>query len=156
MQRSDRQKPITQPYDQIDEAALLRAKTVSTTKPVSLSSSSHRGFDWLTLGVVILIAAFFAFTARLNAQPATSFVPIAVLCATGCGLLVTAIRKLHTRKGTGLFEAALGGFFIALFQFTVAITYPGVFDTLIQGQISGHDFLITWGLVAAFSILFSI
>ncbi len=155
MQRSDQQKPITQPNDQIDEAALLRAKTVATTKPVSLSSSSHRGFDWLTLGVVILIAAFFAFTARLNAQPATSFVPVAVLSATGCGLLVTALRKLHIQKGTGLFVAALGGFFVALFQFIVALTYPGVFSTLILGGPLQQAFLLTWGLIIGFSVLFS-
>jgi hypothetical protein len=155
MQRSDQEKPITQPNDQIDEAALLRAKTVATTKPVSLSSSSLRGFDWLTLGVVILIAAFFAFTARLNAQPATSFVPIAVLSATGCGLLVTALRKLHTQKGTGLFVAALGGFFVALFQFIVALTYPGVFSTLLLGGPLQQAFLLTWGLIIGFSVLFS-
>ncbi len=155
MQRSDQQKPITQPNDQIDEAALLRAKTVSTTKPVALSSSSLRGFDWLTLGVVILIAAFFAFTARLNAQPATSFVPVAVLSATGCGLLVTALRKLHIQKGTGLFVAALGGFFVALFQFIVALTYPGVFSTLILGGPLQQAFLLTWGLIIGFSVLFS-
>jgi hypothetical protein len=155
MQRSDQEKPITQPNDQIDEAALLRAKTVATTKPVSLSSSSLRGFDWLTLGVVILIAAFFAFTARLNAQPATSFVPIAVLSATGCGLLVTALRKLHTQEGTGLFVAALGGFFVALFQFIVALTYPGVFSTLLLGGPLQQAFLLTWGLIIGFSVLFS-
>ena len=158
MQRPDQPKSTTVQNDQVDKAQLNKSQAVSTTKHVSFPPSPPqvRGFDWTAIGIVILIAAFFALTARLNAQPATSFVPIAVLCATGCGLLVTAIRKLHTRKGTGLFEAALGGFFIALFQFTVAITYPGVFDTLIQGQISGHDFLITWGLVASFSILFSI
>jgi hypothetical protein len=155
MQRPDQQKSITQPNDQIDEAALLRAKTASITKSVSLSSSSHHSFDWLTLGVVILIAAFFAFTARLNAQPATSFVPVAVLSATGCGLLVTALRKLHTQKGTGLFVAALGGFFVALFQFIVALTYPGVFNTLILGGPLQQAFLLTWGLIIGFSVLFS-
>lgn len=158
MQRPDQPKSKTAPSDQADKAPLNKSQVVSTTKTVSFPSSPRqvRGFDWTALSVVILIAAFFALTARLNAQPATSFVPIAVLSATGCGLLVTAIRKLHTSKGAGLFEAALGGFFIALFQFTIAITYPGVFDTLSQGQILGHDFLITWGLVAGFSILFSI
>lgn len=155
MQPSDQEKPITQPNDQIDEAALLSAKTVVTTKPVALSSSSLRSFDWLTLGVVILIAAFFAFTARLNAQPATSFVPIAVLSATGCGLLVTALRKLHTQKGTGLLVAALGGFFVALFQFVVALTYPGVFSTLLLGGPLQQAFLLTWGLIIGFSVVFS-
>jgi hypothetical protein len=158
MQRPDQPKSTTAQNDHIDKAPLNKSQAVSTTKTVSFPPSPRqaRGFNWAALGVVLLIAAFFALTARLNAQPATSFVPIAVLSATGCGLLVTAIRKLQTSRGAGLFEAALGGFFIALFQFTVAITYPGVFDTLSQGQIVGHDFLITWGLVAGFSILFSI
>jgi len=114
------------------------------------------GFDWAALGVVILISAFFAITARLNAQPATSFVPAAVLSATGCGLLVTAMRKLRTPKGVGLLEATLGGFVIALLQFTAALTYPGVFDYLNLSPTLRDDFLITWGLVASFSIIFSI
>lgn len=158
MQRPDQPKSTTAPNDQADKAPLNQSQAASTTKTMSFPPSSRqvKSFDWTALGVVILIAAFFALTARLNAQPATSFVPAAVLSATGCGLLVTAIRKLQTATGAGLFEAALGGFFIALFQFTVAITYPGVFDTLSQGQILGYDFLITWGLVAGFSILFSI
>lgn len=158
MQRPDQPKSTTAPSDQADKAPPKKSEAVSTTKTLSFPPSPHqmRGFDWTALGVVMVIAAFFALTARLNAQPANSIVPIAVLSASGCGLLVTAIRKLHTLKGPGLFEAALGGFFIALFQFTVAITYPGVFDTLTQGQVLGQDFLITWGLVAGFSILFSI
>ncbi len=102
------------------------------------------------------LAAFFAITARFHAQPATSFVPVAVLSATGCGLLVTAIRKLHTSKGVGLLEAALGGFFMALLQFTVALTYPGVFDSISFGQTLRNDFLITWTLIAVFSIIFSL
>jgi len=157
MQRPDQPNSTTAPNDHADKAPPNKSQAVSATKTVSLPSPRQvRDFDWTALGVVIVIAAFFALTARINAQPATSFVPIAVLSATGCGLLVTAIRKLHTPKGAGLFEAALGGFFIALFQFTIAITYPGVLDTLTQGLIVGHDFLITWGLIAGFSILFSI
>src|SRR5260370_4723032 len=104
-----------------DETPSRKAQTISTVQPVSLATLPHHGFDWLALGVVILIAAFFAFTARLNAQPATSFVPVAVLSATGCGLLVTALRKLRTPQGVGLFAAALGGFFVAFFQFLVAL-----------------------------------
>src|SRR5204863_6830128 len=112
--------------------------------------SQENNFDWKALGIVILIAAFFSITARLHAQPATSFVPTVVLSATGCGLLVTAIRKLRTSRGVGLREAALGGFFMVLLQFTVAITYPGVFDSISIGQITGNDFLITWILIAGF------
>jgi hypothetical protein len=150
MHRPGQPKSSTQSNE---EAPSRKAQTISTMQPVSLSTS--HGFDWLALGVVILIAAFFAFTARLNAQPATSFVPVAVLSATGCGLLVTALRKLRTPQGVGLFAAALGGFFVALFQFLVALTYPGVLDTLSAGGPLLGAFLSTWGLVMGFSILFS-
>src|SRR5258708_19564146 len=100
-----------------DETPSRKAQTISTVQPVSLATLPHHGFDWLALGVVILIAAFFAFTARLNAQPATSFVPVAVLSATGCGLLVTALRKLRTPQRAHLFAAALCALFLAFFQF---------------------------------------
>ncbi len=158
MNRPDQSQSATESNDQVNEAPLDKPQTNYNTKAASssISSGQESGFDWAALGAVILISAFFAITARLNAQPATSFVPAAVLSATGCGLLVTAIRKLRTSKGAGLLEAALGGFVIALFQFTIAITYPGVFDSLSLGQILRDDFLITWSLVASFSIAFSI
>ncbi len=158
MNSPDQAKSTTESSDSVDEAQLNKPQTVSITKtaPQSPPPRQVRDFDWAALGISILIAAFFALTARLNTQPATSFVPVAVLSATGCGLLVTGIRKLRTSKGAGLLEASLGGFFVALLQFTVAITYPGVFDTLSLGPILQNDFLVTWGLVAGFSILFSI
>jgi hypothetical protein len=147
MNSPDQSKSSTTSTDRVDEAPLAKSDTDSVTKGAS-SSAAYRqvsGFDWTAPGVVILISAFFAITARLYAQPATSFVPVVVLSATGCGLLVTAIRKLRTSKGAGLLEATLSGFFMALFQFIVAITYPGVFDSLSLGQILRDDFLITWG-----------
>ncbi len=113
-------------------------------------------FDWLALGVVILIAGLFALVARLNPQPSTSIAPIAVLSATGCGLLVTAIRKIHTSKHPGLFEAALGGLFLALFQFLVAISYPNVIYSISITADQKVGFLTTWVLIAAFSLLFSV
>src|SRR6266487_868216 len=113
-------------------------------------------FDWLALGVVILIAGLFALVARLNPQPSTSIAPIAVLSATGCGLLVTAIRKIHTSKHPGLFEAALGGLFLALFQFLVAISYPNVIYSISITADHKVGFLTTWVLIAAFSLLFSV
>jgi len=113
-------------------------------------------FDWLALGVVILIAGLFALVARLNPQPSTSIAPIAVLSATGCGLLVTAIRKLHTSEHPGLFEAALGGLFLALFQFLVAISYPNVIYSISITADQKVGFLTTWVLIAAFSLLFSV
>ncbi len=158
MNGPDQSDSTKESIEKVNEAPLAKPHTDSTTTAVTFSASqSHvSGFDWTALGVVILIAAFFALTARLNAQPATSFVPAAVLSATGCGLLVTAIRTLHPSKGAGLLEAALCGFFMALFQFIVAITYPGVFDSLSLGQILRADFLITWALIAGFSIVFSV
>src|SRR5438876_7555152 len=157
MNRPDQPESTTESTEEVNEALL--AKPQRNPIPTALSSASQvqeSGFDWTALGVVILIAAFFAVTARYNAQPATSFVPAAVLSATGCGLLVTAIRKLRTSIGVGFLEAALSGFVIALFQCIVAITYPGVFDSLSLGQIVRDDFLITWSLVASFSIVFCI
>ena len=158
MNSQDQSRSATGSNDQVDEAPGAKPQAHPAKKAASLSTSPRQvsGFDWTALGVVILISAFFAITARINAQPATSFVPVVALSATGCGLLVTAIRKLHTSKGAGLLEATLSGFFMALFQFTVAITYPGVFDSLSLGQVLRDNFLITWGLVAIFSIAFSI
>jgi len=157
MNRPDKQELTTGSSEEVNEAQVTKPHIDSITAALFPESQSRQsGFDWTALGVVILIAAFFAITARHNVQPATSFVPTAVLSATGCGLLVTAIRKLHTSKGIGLLEAALGGFFMAMFQFIVAITYPGVFDTITLGQTLRDDFLITWILVTGFSIIFSV
>jgi hypothetical protein len=124
--------------------------------PVGALRRPAQGFDWLAFGVVLIVAAFFALTARFNVQPAASFVPIAVLSATGCGLLVTALRKTRAYRGAGVLEAALGGLFLALLQFAVALTYPGIFDTLTSSAMLAEGFLTTWGLVAVFSVVFSI
>jgi len=151
----DKPETTTESFEETDEVSQPTPHIdYSTTSRTFKRQIRGSNFDWTALGVVILIAAFFAFTARLHAQPATSFVPTVVLSATGCGLLVTAIRKLRTSQGIGLREAALGGFFMALLQFMVAITYPGVFDTISNSQIIGNDFLITWILIAGFSIIF--
>jgi hypothetical protein len=157
MKRPDQSQSASDSNGQVHEAPLAKLQKDHALNKTSSPISLHRvsGFDWAAIGVVILISAFFAVTARLNAQPATSFVPAAVLSATGCGLLVTAIRKLQVSRGVGFLEAVLGGFVIALFQFIVAITYPGVFDSLGLGLVLRDDFLITWGLVASFSIVFS-
>jgi hypothetical protein len=140
-----------------DQTEITTEQATQSTPPVSLASSSlsERGFDWPALGVVILIAALFAIVARFNAQPATSLVPAAVLSASGCGLLVTALRKLRTVRRPGLLEAGLGGLFLALFQFVAAITYPGVVDILGTDPIQRQAFLTTWELIAGFSIIFS-
>lgn len=114
------------------------------------------GFDWLALGAALLIAAFFALTARFNSLPAPSFVPAAALSATGCGLLVTALRKLRHRPGVGLLEASLAGLCLALFQFAITFTYPDVFTFATTVPESGHAFLITWGLVGLFAVVLSL
>ena len=124
--------------------------------PNGLRKDAHYvRFDWFAVGVVIIIAAVFAIAAHLNTQPATSLVPAAVLSATGCGLLVTALRKLRTFKGAGVFEAALGGLFLAIFQFISALSFPGVLQALSADPLSQPGFFTTWGLVAIFSIVFS-
>ena len=137
------------------------ADEVQIVQPIIPESSptpavGGREFDWLALGVVLLIAAVFALAARLSPQPATSLTPAAVLSVTGCGLLVTAIRKLHTFQRPGLFEAALGGLFLALFQLMAAITYPNVFYILSQVSDERQGFLSTWALIIGFSVIFSL
>lgn len=157
MQRQDQTEGKTDKETELSEHFSDRAETVSAAlvPSSSLASSEGREFDWLAIGVVLLLAALFAFGARLNAQPSTSLTPAAVLTATGCGLLVTAIRKLHTPWRPGLFEASIGGLFLALFQFMAAMTYPGVFHTLSLASNERLGFLTTWGLIAAFSVVFS-
>ena len=157
MNSPDKPETTSESFEDTDEVSRPTPDIDSTTvsRPPKPQSQANN-FDWKAVGIVILIAAFFAITARLHAQPATSFVPTVVLSATGCGLLVTAMRKLRTPQGIGLREAALGGFFMALIQFMVAITYPGVFDFIGIGQIIGNEFLITWMLIMVFSIIFSV
>ena len=139
------------------EKSADEVETVETTKSTvsGVPAARVREVDWLAIGVVLLIAGLFALAARLNPQPATSLAPAAVLSATGCGLLVTALRKLHTSSRPGLFEAALGGLFLALFQFMAAITYPDVVYALSLAYDERLGFLTTWALIAVFSIIFS-
>ncbi|HEU0003944.1 MAG TPA: hypothetical protein VFQ36_23760, partial [Ktedonobacteraceae bacterium] len=114
------------------------------------------GFDWSAVGIVAIIAAIFAVLAHLSAQPAASLAPVAVLSGTGCGLLITGLRKLRTFKGAGLFEAALSGLLMALFQFLSALSFSGVIHSLSIDPLSQPGFFTTWGLVAIFATLFSI
>lgn len=145
--------------EQVDEAASGAGETYKEPSAPALPARPRTqgpgGINWFAVAVVILIAAIFAAAARLNAQPATSLAPIAVLSATGCGLLLTGLRKLHTVRGAGLLEAAMGGLFLALFQFIAALSYPGVVPTLGNDQIMRTGFLTTWGLIFCFAIVFS-
>ena len=153
MQGQDQSEITT---DSIEKSA-DEVETVQPTKSTAsgVPSARVREVDWLAIGVVLLIAGLFALAARLNPQPATSLAPAAVLSATGCGLLVTALRKLHTSSRPGLFEAALGGLFLALFQFMAAITYPNVVYALSLAYDERLGFLTTWALIAVFSVIFS-
>ena len=153
MNSPDKPEITTKSFEDNDEVSRPLAHLDSRH---SKQHSQGSNFDWTALGTVILIAAFFATTARIHAQPATSFVPTVVLSATGCGLLITAFRKLHTSHGIGLREAALGGFFMALIQFMAALSYPGVLDSISTSQKIGIDFLITWILITGFSTIFSL
>jgi hypothetical protein len=139
---------------QIEREKTAAVQPTSST-PAASEYSETNGFDMMALDVVILLAAFFAITARLNAQPSNSLTPAAVLSATGCGLLITALRKRHTFQRPGLLEAALGGLILAFFQFIAAITYPNVITTLGLDEGQRLGFIGTWGLIAVFSIIFA-
>ncbi|HET8909904.1 MAG TPA: hypothetical protein VFN23_00470, partial [Ktedonobacteraceae bacterium] len=117
---------------------------------------THKGLDWLAIGTVLFIAALFAIVARFNTQPATSLMPVAALSATGCGLLVTAIRKIRTFQRPGLLDAGIAGFGMAIFQFVAAITYPNVFQILGDDLPQRNEFLATWALVIVSTIVFSL
>jgi hypothetical protein len=123
---------------------------------IDASAQLQRGFDWPALFVALGIAAFFAAIARLNSQPAPSFVPVAVLSATGCGLLVTALHKVRRRAGIGLREAGLAAFGMTLFQFAITFTYPDLVPIMQANPALGRAFLLTWGLIAVFAIVLSL
>ncbi len=130
-------------------------ETVQAIIPHSLPARSEREFDWLAIGIILLLAALFALLGRLNTQPPTSLTPVAVLSATGCGLLVTGIRKLHTPQRPGLLEACIAGLFLAVFQFMAALTYPHIMYVLSNFSDERVGFLTTWGLIITFSVIFS-
>src|SRR6266566_9152877 len=151
--QSESATETTNQAGQIEREKTAVQPTSST--PAVSEYSETSGFDVMALDVVILLAAFFAITARLNAQPSNSLTPAAVLSATGCGLLITALRKRHTFQRPGLLEAALGGLILAFFQFIAAITYPGVITTLGLDVGQRLGFIGTWSLIAVFSIIFA-
>lgn len=139
-----------EPESRISQAEKLILPTIQRSMRIG-----EKDFDWLALGVAMVIAALFALAARFNMQPATSLTSVAVLSATGCGLLVTGIRKARTPLRPGLREAALGGLFLAVFQFIAALSYPHVLQVLGQVYDERLGFLTTWVLVAVFSVVFS-
>lgn len=158
MQQQDQSEQI----DTLEQSSVDRAVETSRSGDVLSSQkempaqSPDGHLDWPALLAALAVAAFFALTARFNSQPAPSYVPAAVFSATGCGLLVTAIHKLRRRAGAGLREAALGGLGMALFQFLMTFTYPGVFTTLTTMPEYSRAFFMTWGLVALFAVVLSL
>lgn len=134
----------------------LPASAVASISSITPAIQPVGRFDWPAVGVVVIIGAIFAALAHFSAQPYTSLVPAAVLSATGCGLLITGLRKLRTFRGTGIFEAALSGLLLAVFQFVSALSFPGVMRGLSIDAASQAGFFTTWGLVAIFATLFSV
>lgn len=137
-----------------EENATPQAETASASQEAAQVRQGR--LDWPALIAALAVAAFFALTARFNNLPAPSYIPAAVFSATGCGLLVTAVHKLRQRAGAGLLEAGLGGFGMALLQFAVAFTYPGVFSTITTAPDYARAFLLTWGLIALFALILSL
>ncbi len=147
--------PDTRAVEPVLTVSKLTAGAVDPNSSTILASQPVGRFDWPAVGVIVIIGAVFAVLAHLSAQPFTSLVPAAVLSATGCGLLITGLRKLRTFKGAGILEAALSGLLLALFQFVSALSFPGVTRGLSIDQASQAGFFSTWGLVAIFATLFS-
>jgi hypothetical protein len=152
------QQPEAAPEERI-EISSLSAEQPGEDQAMGagqVTAGTRNRIDWTAIMIVAIIAAFFAIVSRLNLQPPNSLTPVAVLSATGCGLLVTAMRKLRTPRGPGLLEAAIAGFFLALFPFLAALTAPGILSALSSSVDDLHGFLTTWALILVFSLLFSI
>jgi hypothetical protein len=154
-QREHSQPGIELPQQRDEQRQESTFETNAETNIASPNSKAAE-FDWLALGIVVIIAAIFAGVARINTQPATSLTPIAVLSATGCGLLMTALRKLRTSSGAGLLEASIGGLTLALFQFIAALSYPNVLSQLGSVADERAAFLTTWLVILLLSIIFSV
>src|SRR6266566_2469449 len=91
--QSESATETTNQAGQIEREKTAVQPTSST--PAVSEYSETSGFDVMALDVVILLAAFFAITARLNAQPSNSLTPAAVLRAAGSSSLrfANAIRS---------------------------------------------------------------
>src|SRR5258708_28031091 len=154
----DQSEPATATTNQAGKIEREKTGVVrpASSTPVGSEIREKRGFGVVGVEVVILLGAFFAITARLNAQPSNSLTAAAVVSATGWVLLITALRKRHTFQRPGLLEAALGGLILAFFQFIAAITYPNVITTLGLDEGQRLGFIATWGLIAVFSIIFAV
>ncbi len=132
------------------------SRAISSNTLRTTTRTQIEGFDWFAVSSVLVIAAVFALLTRFHGQPSTSLFPIAILSASGCGLLVTAIRKLRTLQRPGLFEAAVSGLFLALFQFFVALSYPNVIGLPGSDPRQAQEFFSTWAVLVIFTILFSV
>nr|BBH92421.1 hypothetical protein KTA_06200 [Thermogemmatispora argillosa] len=149
-------------FSSAEEAEEQAEEMTAAATPVAAATEEkqwteqRRGPAWLAVEVVTVVGLLFAIIARLNVQPSTALVPVAVLAAPGCGLLVTAIRKLHTLQRPGLLEAALAGAILALCHLGAALTYPSVLPTLLTQAELRLAFLSTWGLVTIFALVLSL
>lgn len=154
-----KQQTTTDDVSETESSATDSAPTSAEGPPDgdegTLNQPQQRRFAWSALIAALAVAAFFAATARFNSQPSPSYIPAAIFSASGCGLLVTAIRKLHALPGAGLLEAGLSGFGLALLQFAVTFTYPGVYSTITAAPEYSRAFFITWGLIAFFAVILS-
>ena len=152
------QQPEAAPQERVEISSLSAEQPGKDQANVAeqAAAETRSRIDWTAIMIVAIIAAFFAIVSRFTLQPPNSLTPVAVLSATGCGLLVTAMRKLRTPRGPGLLEAAIAGFFLALFPFLAAITAPGILSALSSSVDDMHGFLTTWALILVFSLLFSI
>jgi hypothetical protein len=153
-------QPLVETNEPVEEYERLPDEKLSPVDSTGIHDTKNvpknSDFDWLAIAAISVIAAIFAAIARLNAQPATSLTPIAVLSATGCGLLITAMRKMRTSSGAGLLEAGIGGCIVAVFQFIAAISYPNVLSLLGSVADERAGFLTTWLVILLLSIIFSV
>lgn len=160
MQQPDHSDRVTSTTGEVEDTTPAEKIPIPSTNPgaptVQQTTRLTVRFDWFAVGVIVIIATIFAIATHFYQQPASSLVPAAVLSATGCGLLITGLRKLRTFKGVGLLESVLGGLLLALFQFIAALSFPGATQALGVDQASRPGFFTTWGLVAAFAMLFSV
>jgi len=156
MQQPDQTDKLTSTTEEVEDHSIVEHGASQVSMSGASTSLHSLRFDGFGVGIIVIIAAIFTAAARLNQQPASSLVPVTVLSATGCGLLITGLRKLRAFNGVGLLEAALSGALLALFQFVAALSFPGVVQELSADSGSRPGFFTTWALVAVFTTLFSL
>src|SRR5579863_1417092 len=82
MGSSDQTQASTEAAEPLKQADQVQTgKAVQPTLPTSHPTSVARvnSFEIVTFGIIVIIAASFALTARLNEQPPSSLIPAAML-----------------------------------------------------------------------------